>query len=75
MLSNEELHSFVRSLNIVRVGKFRKLRWAGHVTRKEEGTSICITISALKTFNVFTFICNTVKLIIYKDVLLFIIPK
>ena len=25
-----------RSLNIVRVIKFRRLRWAGHVTRMEE---------------------------------------
>ena len=28
-----------RSPNIVRVIKSRRLRWAGHVTRKEEGRS------------------------------------
>ena len=33
---NEELHSFYRSPNIVRVIKFRKLRWAEHVARMEE---------------------------------------
>ena len=35
-LHNEELHSLYRSLNIVRVIKSRKLRWAGHVARMEE---------------------------------------
>ena len=35
----EELHSFYRSPNIVRVIKFRRLRWAGHVARMEEGSS------------------------------------
>jgi hypothetical protein len=28
-----------RSLNIIRVIKFRRLRWAGHVARMEEGRS------------------------------------
>ena len=28
-----------RSSNIVRVIKFRRLRWAGHVARMEEGSS------------------------------------
>ena len=36
-LHNEELHSLYRSPNIVRVIKSRRLRWAGHVTRIEEG--------------------------------------
>ena len=36
---NEELHSLYRSSNIVRVIKSRKLRWAGHVARMEEGRS------------------------------------
>ena len=36
---NEELHSLYRSPNIVRVIKSRKLRWAGHVARMEEGRS------------------------------------
>ena len=38
-LQNEELHSLYRSPNIVRVTKSRKLRWAGHVARMEEGRS------------------------------------
>ena len=38
-LHNEELHSWHYSPNIVRVIKSRRLRWAGHVARKEEGRS------------------------------------
>ena len=38
-LYNEELHSFYSSPNVVRVIKTRKLRWAGHVARMEEGRS------------------------------------
>ena len=38
-LHNEELHSLYRSPNIVRVIKARRLRWAGHVARMEEGRS------------------------------------
>ena len=38
-LQNEELHIFYRSPNIVRVIKSRRLRWAGLVTRMEEGRS------------------------------------
>ena len=38
-LHNEELHSLYRSPNIVRVIKSRRLRWAGHVDRMEEGRS------------------------------------
>ena len=36
-LHNEELHSLYRSPNIVRVIKSRRLRWAEHVARMEEG--------------------------------------
>ena len=36
-LHNEELHSLYRSPNILRVIKSRRLRWAGHVARLEEG--------------------------------------
>ena len=36
-LHNEELHSLYRSHNIVRVIKSRRLRWAEHVARIEEG--------------------------------------
>ena len=38
-LQDEELHSFYRSPNIVRVIKSRRLRWADHVARIEEGRS------------------------------------
>ena len=38
-LHNEEHHSLYRSTNIVRVLKHRRLRWAGHVARMEEGRS------------------------------------
>ena len=38
-LNNEEVHSLYRSPNIVRVNKSRRLRWAGHVARMEEGRS------------------------------------
>ena len=38
-LLNWELHSLYRSSNIVRVIKSRRLRWAGHVARMEEGRS------------------------------------
>ena len=36
-LHNEELHSLYRSPNIARVIKSRRLRWADHVARMEEG--------------------------------------
>jgi hypothetical protein len=39
MLHNEELYSLYRSPNIVRMIKSRRLRWAGHVVRMEEGRS------------------------------------
>ena len=38
-LHNEELHSLYRLPNIVRVIKSRRLRWAGHIARMEEGRS------------------------------------
>ena len=38
-LHNEELHSLYCSPNIVRVIKSRRLRWAGHVARREESRS------------------------------------
>ena len=37
-LHNEEFHSLYRSSNIVRVIKSRRLRWAGHVARMEDGS-------------------------------------
>ena len=39
MLHNKELHSLFRPHNIVRVSKSRRLKWAGHVARMEEGRS------------------------------------
>ena len=39
-LYNEELNSLYRSPNIVRVIKSRRLRWARHVARMEEGRNI-----------------------------------
>ena len=38
-LHNEGLHCLYRSPNIVRVIKSRRLRWADHVARMEEGRS------------------------------------
>ena len=38
-LHNEELHNFYRLPYTVRVIKSRRLRWAGHVARMEEGRS------------------------------------
>ena len=38
-LHNEDLHSLNRSSNIVRMIKSRRLRWAGHLARMEEGRS------------------------------------
>ena len=38
-LHKEELHSWYRSLNIARMIKTRKLRWAGNVARMREGRS------------------------------------
>ena len=39
MVHYVELHSFYRSPNIVRVIKFRRLRWASNLARMEEGRS------------------------------------
>ena len=38
-LHNEELHSLYRSPYVVRVIKPRRLRWARHLARMEEGRS------------------------------------
>jgi hypothetical protein len=37
----DELHGLYSLLNIVRVIKARRLRWAGHVARIGEGTGVC----------------------------------
>ena len=42
---DEELHSLYRSPNIVRVIKFTRLGWAGHVARMDEG---------MRDFKIFT---------------------
>jgi hypothetical protein len=39
-LRNDELHNLYSSLNIVRVINSRKIRWAGHVARMEEGRGV-----------------------------------
>jgi len=44
-LHNEELHSSYRSRNIVRMINCRRLRWAGHVARMEEGRRFSKTLA------------------------------
>jgi hypothetical protein len=39
-LHNDELHSLYSSLNIVKVIKSRRMRWAGHVARMGEGRGV-----------------------------------
>jgi hypothetical protein len=39
-LHNEELHSLYSSPNTVRVIKLRRMRWAGHLARMEEGRGV-----------------------------------
>ena len=39
-LHNEELNDLYSSPNIVRVMKSRRMRWAGHVARMEEGRDV-----------------------------------
>ena len=48
-LHNEEFHSFYCSPNILRVIKSRRLRWAGHVARMEEGRSAFKILSGKPT--------------------------
>jgi hypothetical protein len=50
-LHNEELHDLYRSPNIVRVIKSRRLRWAGHVVRMEEGRSAFKILTGKPTGN------------------------
>ena len=49
MFHNEELHSLYRPPNIVREIKSRRLRWAGHVARMEEGRSAFIILTGKPT--------------------------
>jgi hypothetical protein len=37
---NDELHNLYSSLNIIRVIKSRRMRWAGHVARRGEGRGV-----------------------------------
>jgi hypothetical protein len=39
-LHNDELHSLYSSLNVVRVIKLRRVRWAAHMTRMGEGRGV-----------------------------------
>ena len=48
-LHNEELHILYLSSNIVRMIKFRRLRWAGHVARVEEGRSALNSLTGAPT--------------------------
>ena len=48
-LHNEVLHRLYRSSNIVRVIKFRRLTWAGHVTRMEEDRSVFKILTGTST--------------------------
>jgi hypothetical protein len=43
-LHNEELHNLYSSPNIIRMIKLRRMRWAGHVTRKEKRNSYRIFV-------------------------------
>jgi hypothetical protein len=49
----EELHSFYRSPNIFRVIKSRRLRWAGHIARMEEGEIAFKTLTGAPTGKIF----------------------
>ena len=50
-LHNKELHSVYRSSNLVRVIKSRRLRWAEHVARMEEGRSAFKILTGKSTGN------------------------
>jgi hypothetical protein len=39
-LHNDGLHSLYSSPNIIRVIKSRRMRWAGHVARMEDGRGV-----------------------------------
>jgi hypothetical protein len=39
-LHNDELHGLYSSLNIIKVIKSRRMRWAGHVARMGEGRGV-----------------------------------
>jgi hypothetical protein len=43
-LHNDELHSVYSSPNIVRMIESRKMRWAGHVARMEEGRGVYMAL-------------------------------
>jgi hypothetical protein len=40
-LHNEELHDLYSSPNIIRITKWRRMRWAGHVARMGEKRNAC----------------------------------
>ena len=46
---NEELHCLYSSSNIVRVGKSRRLRWAGRLARMEECTRAFKILTGIPT--------------------------
>ena len=49
---NEELHSLYRSPNIIMVIKSRRLRWAEHVPKMEEGRSAFKILIGKQTGNI-----------------------
>jgi hypothetical protein len=44
---NDELHNLYSSTNIVMVIKSRRMRWAGHVARTEEGRGVYKVVPVL----------------------------
>ena len=51
-IHNGELHSLYRPPNIVRMIKSRRLRWAGHVARMQEGRTALKILSGKLTGNI-----------------------
>jgi hypothetical protein len=43
-LHNEELHNLYSSLNIIRIIKSRRMRWAGHVARMGEKRNVYVLL-------------------------------
>jgi hypothetical protein len=43
-LHNKELHNLYSSSSTIRIIKSRRMRWAGHVARKEEKRNMCMSL-------------------------------
>ena len=48
-LHNKEFLSPFRTSNTVRMGKFRRVRWAGHLARREESRSVFKILTGKRT--------------------------